>query len=70
MEEFDEVKWEKERVKADCERLKKLLEQKHKKMKALHEQSQTTVKALEERLAQEEVGEADLLYPFFGYETL
>jgi len=54
MEEFDEVKWENERVKADCERLQKLMEQKHRKMKTLHEQSQSTVKALEEHLAQEE----------------
>ena len=55
MEELDEAKWENERVKADCERLKKLIEQKHRKMKNLHEQSQSTVKALEEHIAQEEV---------------
>eukprot|EP00112_Aurelia_sp_Birch-Aquarium-sp1_P012010 Seg2521.5_Seg2521.6 transcript_id=Seg2521.5_Seg2521.6/GoldUCD/mRNA.D3Y31 product="Centrosomal protein of 85 kDa" protein_id=Seg2521.5_Seg2521.6/GoldUCD/D3Y31 len=54
LEEFDEVKWENERLKAECERIQKVLEQKHKKMKALHQQSQDTVKALEERLTQEE----------------
>eukprot|EP00794_Sanderia_malayensis_P000476 gene476-1121_t len=54
LEEYDEVKWESERLKADCERIKKLLEQKHKKMKLLHQQSQNATKALEERLGQEE----------------
>ena len=58
MEEFDEVKWDNERIKADCERLKKLIEQKHKKMKTLHEQSQSTVTALEEHIAQEEVSQS------------
>lgn len=62
LEEFDEVKWENERVKADCERLKKLIEQKHKKMKVLHQQNQSTVKALEERLAQEEVRKTLVMY--------
>lgn len=57
IEEFDEVRWENERIKADCERLKKLIEHKHKKMKTLHHESQSTVKVLEERLAQEEVCE-------------
>ena len=55
LEEYDEVKWESERLKAECERMQKVLEQKHKKMKVLHQQSQETVKALEERLSQEEV---------------
>ena len=55
LEEYDEVKWENERLKAECERIQKVLEQKHRKMKALHQQSQDTVKALEERLSQEEV---------------
>ena len=62
MEEFDEVKWENERVKADCDRLQKLMEQKHRKMKTLHEQSQSTVKALEEHLAQEEVDMFEMEY--------
>ena len=62
MEEFDEVKWDNERLKGECDRLKKLLAQKHKKMEKLHQESQATVKALEERLGQEEV--KDLPLPF------
>eukprot|EP00795_Rhopilema_esculentum_P017750 gene17750-9422_t len=54
MEEFDEVKWDNERLKGECDRLKKLLVQKHKKMEKLHQESQATLKALEERLGQEE----------------
>ncbi|KAI8498654.1 regulation of mitotic centrosome separation, partial [Branchiostoma belcheri] len=53
-EDMEELKFENDRLREDCDRAKKLLESKHKKMKALQLQHQTDQERLEERVAQEE----------------
>ncbi|XP_078698012.1 uncharacterized protein LOC144925757 isoform X2 [Branchiostoma floridae x Branchiostoma belcheri] len=53
-EDVEELKFENDRLREDCDRAKKLLESKHKKMKALQSQHQTDQERLEERIAQEE----------------
>ncbi|CAH1229051.1 CEP85 [Branchiostoma lanceolatum] len=53
-EDVEELKFENDRLREDCDRAKKLLESKHKKMKSLQSHHQTELEKLEERVVQEE----------------
>ncbi|XP_078617546.1 LOW QUALITY PROTEIN: centrosomal protein of 85 kDa-like [Branchiostoma floridae x Branchiostoma japonicum] len=53
-EDVEELKFENDRLREDCDRAKKLLESKHKKMKSLQSQHQSELERLEERISQEE----------------
>ncbi|XP_077977570.1 centrosomal protein of 85 kDa-like [Glandiceps talaboti] len=53
-DDIDELKFQRDQLNAECERLKKLVESKHNKQKSMQAQHRVQIQQVEERLQQEE----------------